>query len=141
MAGNNDIVEAARGWVGTPFKHQGRVKNLGVDCIGLAIGVAKDLGIPLDTRKMRELGDGSYGRDPYNAKLEKALDVLLDKVPMNDLSLGDILLMRFRMDPQHLAIYGGKTIIHAYSNVGKVVEHRYADVWRARTVAAYRFRR
>jgi len=44
-------------------------------------------------------------------------------------------------EPQHLAIvtpyrHGGLAMIHAYSRSSAVVEHRLADVWRARIVAA-----
>lgn len=53
---------------------------------------------------------------------------------------GDVLLMRFKNDPQHLAIFAGETIIHSYSTVGMVCEHRLADVWIARIVGVYRFR-
>jgi len=50
------------------------------------------------------------------------------------------LLMRFMGDPQHLAIYAGETIIHAFAAGRKVCEHRLDDVWRARIVRIYRFR-
>ncbi|MBK7357516.1 hypothetical protein [Propionivibrio sp.] len=55
-------------------------------------------------------------------------------------SAGDILLIRFSGDPQHLAIFTGETIIHSYASVGAVCEHRMADVWAARIVCAYRFK-
>jgi cell wall-associated NlpC family hydrolase len=53
---------------------------------------------------------------------------------------GDVLLLRFDRDPQHLAILTGDgTIIHALQSVGKVVEHRLSPDWRARLVAAWEF--
>ena len=33
------IIQTARQWLDTPYHHQARVKGVGVDCIGLVIGV------------------------------------------------------------------------------------------------------
>jgi hypothetical protein len=33
------IVAAARGWLGTPYRHQASVKGEGADCLGLVRGV------------------------------------------------------------------------------------------------------
>ena len=48
--------------------------------------------------------------------------------------------MRFSGEPQHLAIFTGENIIHSYESVGKVCEHRMADVWAVRIVRVYRFK-
>ncbi|OYW62746.1 MAG: hypothetical protein B7Z31_00300 [Rhodobacterales bacterium 12-65-15] len=53
---------------------------------------------------------------------------------------GGLMLMRFGKEPQHLAICAGDTMIHSYGSVGKVVEHRFSDVWRARVVKSYKFK-
>jgi cell wall-associated NlpC family hydrolase len=37
------IVTQARGWIGTPFHHQARLKGIGCDCLGLCVGVALEL--------------------------------------------------------------------------------------------------
>ena len=37
-----DIVEAARGWLGTPYRHQGSLKGWGADCLGLVRGVWRE---------------------------------------------------------------------------------------------------
>ena len=52
---------------------------------------------------------------------------------------GDLLLMRFAGEPQHLAVFTGETIIHAYQATGRVVEHSLDDKWRRRIVRVYRF--
>ena len=44
MALLSDIVDQARGYLGTPFLHQGRTRH-GLDCVGLVIRVAHDLGL------------------------------------------------------------------------------------------------
>jgi cell wall-associated NlpC family hydrolase len=72
--------------------------------------------------------------------MESALDgqPQLVRVSASDMHAGDLLLMRFSGEPQHLAIYTGDTIIHAYERVGKVVEHGMDAAWRRRIVRVYR---
>lgn len=38
------IIAVSRTWIGTPFVHQGRVKGLGCDCVGIPLCVAEELG-------------------------------------------------------------------------------------------------
>ena len=52
---------------------------------------------------------------------------------------GDLLLMRFAREPQHLAVLVGENIVHAYANAGRCVEHRLDDAWSRRIVRVYRF--
>jgi cell wall-associated NlpC family hydrolase len=129
------IIAAARACLGTPFVHQGRIPGVALDCAGLLIAVAQAIGADYHD----VLG---YGPHPCGGLLEQALDdqPCLEPVPIAQRSAGDLLLMRFDAEPQHLSVYTGGTIIHAYSNVGKVCEHRLASVWAARIVRVYRFR-
>ncbi len=127
------IVTLARAQIGTPFRHQGRIAGKAFDCAGLVIYVAKKLGV-------EHFDVSAYGRTPNNGMLIEILDKQPCVYRINGTpKAGDILLMRFHNEPQHLAICAGETIIHSYMNVAKVCEHRYSDVWKARTVAAYRF--
>ena len=36
------IVAAARGWIGTPYRHQASLKGVGCDCLGLVRGVWRE---------------------------------------------------------------------------------------------------
>jgi len=131
----DDILLAARSCLETPFRHQGRQIGVGLDCAGLLIVVAQQLGLdPVDV-------DG-YGRSPAGGLLESALDRQTCLQPVTDISTrqpGDLLLLRFSADPQHLAIDAGATMIHAYAKVGKCCEHRLSLQWAARIVRVYRF--
>ena len=40
------IVSAARRWIGTPFHHRASVHGVGCDCLGLVIGVWREVGGP-----------------------------------------------------------------------------------------------
>lgn len=126
-----NMIEAARSYVGTPFRHQGRIPGKGLDCVGLLVCAAKQAGVDV-------IDEAGYSMTPSADLLRKAVErnnVTLVSEPQP----GDVLVMRFGQEPQHLALYTERdTIIHAYLDVGKVCEHRYADVWKARTVAVYR---
>lgn len=128
------IIAAARECLGTPFRHQGRLLGEGLDCAGVAVHVARRIGCEV-------LDVPGYGRTPAFGLLELALDAqgCLEAVALADRRPGDLLLMRFDGDPQHLAILAEGTIIHAYESVGKCCEHRLSSPWVARIVRAYRF--
>lgn len=127
------IIAAARAAIGTPFRHQGRIAGRSLDCAGLAVHVAREIGAD-------HFDIPAYGRSPSNGMLQAALDAqpCLRVVP--DRQPGDLLLMRFAGEPQHLAfLTADDTIVHTYANAGKVCEHRLAAVWAARIVRVYRF--
>ena len=129
----NEVINAARACLGTPFKHLGRTPGKALDCAGLAVSVAHSLGLEVDDRD-------AYGRTPAGGLLETMLDVqpCLKRV-FRAPQAGDLLLMRFKSDPQHLAICAGNTLIHAWQTVGKVAEHRFSEEWQARVVRVYEF--
>ena len=129
----DDILIAARSFLGTPFRHQGRIPGLALDCAGLVVSVAKEIGADYIDRP-------GYSRNPSGGLLESALDDQPCLERVTDRQPGDVLLMRFSGEPQHLAIFTGENIIHSYESVGKVCEHRMADVWAVRIVRVYRFK-
>lgn len=128
----SEIIAAARECIGTPFAHQGRLINKALDCAGVADYVINSMGYEL-------IQPVAYSRTPNNAMLEYWADrqpfFTRESIPQ----AGDILLMRFRGEPQHVAIYTGAGLIHAYEPFGRVVEHDMDSKWRKRIVRAYRF--
>ncbi len=131
----NWIIASARACLGTPFLHQGRIPGVALDCAGLVIAVAQAIGAEC-------VDQDGYSRSPSHGLLECALDEqpCLERVEAMDRRPGDVLLIRFAGDPQHLAIHTGETIIHSFASVGRVCEHRLSSVWAARIVCACRFR-
>lgn len=123
-----DLVQAARTFEGTPFRHQGRAK-WALDCAGLLILSALKMGKAFDDIK-------GYSRSPDGRTLKAELDRQLNRVS-REAEYGDVLLMRFGRAPQHLAIKTDKGIIHAYEAAGGVVEHRLDDKWSRRIIAVY----
>ena len=141
------ILACARSWLGTPWRHQGRLKGVAVDCGGLILGVGKELGLlDFDTR--------AYGRIPDGQQLRALCEQHLCRKHIGGLASSsaavgqaimpaDVLLMRFTRHPQHLAIAGDRgnpfSLIHAYADAGACVEHGADARWLGRIVAVYSF--
>lgn len=132
------IIEAAFECLKTPFVHQGRVRNVGMDCAGLVAYVLAKLEIPY-------IDENGYGRSPFDGQLERAM---LGQPSMREIEVstaveGDILLMRIQKAPQHLAFHAGfidgrAYIIHSSEQHGGVVHHSLDGMWSARVMKAYR---
>lgn len=147
-----EVVEQARTWLGTPWQHQGRRKGLGVDCAGLIIGVAAELGLSPRGAPGTRFDMTGYAAIPDGIMLRQVCHETLDPGPPRRSSEpGVVLLLRMVRSPQHLAIVAGGedkfTMIHSYANAkrsglrraGWCVEHVLAPVWRQRIIATYRF--
>lgn len=130
---NLDVVATARSWVGVPFQHQGRTRK-GVDCAGLLIVVAQDLGYPvLDVR--------DYGRQPDPTRMGSVIGEQMDRISIGKAEYGDVLWIAWKRDPQHLCIVTDLGVIHSYEAIGKVTEHPLDQRLRGRVRAAFSFRK
>ncbi len=137
----NEILEQARTWIGTPYHHAGRSKGAGVDCIGLVVGAARELGIAVS------LDTTAYNRGDNLALMTGGLAHFCDAVPEGDcLSPGDVLIFRGGRILHHVAIYAGQntndqhTMIHVYDAAGFVAEVELTDAWMRLLHAVYRYR-
>lgn len=130
-----DVANTARECVGTPFKHQGRLVGVGLDCAGVIVHTFNSLNLPVFDRT-------DYGRTPNSGALESALDAQLSVervLPISDMKIGDILLFRIKREPQHLAICSGDLMmIHAYEPFGRCIEHLVDETWMRKLVRVYR---
>lgn len=122
----DELITEAREWIDTPFHHQGRAKDRGVDCIGLPVGCLRNLGVDV-------YDPDGYAREP-NGTLEKELYKRLEPIEFQP---GALLLFRIRTNPQHVAIATDYGMIHAYSGANKVVEHLIDDFWAKRLLKCY----
>ena len=133
------IVEEARKWKETPYKHQGRTCGRACDCAGVLIGVAENvLGI-------KDIYDTRYGRNPENWQIKSVLDQhpnLITK-DRDKMKIGDIVLMSLDgMTSHHVGIISDYSkqsfgLVHCYSSIGRVVEHRLNKVWNDRIQSIY----
>jgi len=133
------VLDEARDWIGTPYRHQASAKGAGCDCLGLVRGVWRAL----------------YGAEPEETPAytpdwaercgqETLFDAArrhLEQIAMEAAAPGDVLL--FRMDAQspmkHAALLDADArLIHAYWGRA-VVRSRFAPWWRTRCAAAFQF--
>ena len=142
------VVAAARGWLGTPYRHQASVKGEGADCLGLVRGVWREV-----------VGEEPEASPPYRPDwaevggeetLWAAARRRLVEIAPDQAGLGDVLLFRMAAGcpAKHCAILsaelsesmGGpeRRMIHAYWG-RSVVESWMGAWWRRRLVAAFRW--
>ena len=135
-----DVVDIARGWIGTPYVHQASVRGCGSDCLGLLRGVWREAWgrepdcVPAYTMDWSEpSGDETLwqaGARHMGAK------------PIDDEALGDVLLFRMRDGSvaKHLGVQSRlgehATFIHAYCGHG-VIETSLSAPWQRRIVARF----
>lgn len=110
----SDVVEHARTYLGVPYVHQGRTRH-GLDCIGLVVRVAHDLGL-----SAYEISH--YARVPSGRLMIRLLKENCQAIPPSTAQPGDLLHIAYGKQPQHLAIVTERGMIHADSRHG-VVEH------------------
>ena len=134
-----EIVETARDWIGTPYRHQASRKGVGADCLGLVRGVWRE-----------HVGDEPEILPPYTPDWAEALqeETLLDagrrhltEISIGSATLGDVYLFRMGLGhpAKHCAIISGEDrIIHAYWG-RSVCETRLVPWWRRRIAAAFQF--
>lgn len=135
----DDVVRAARGWIGTPYRHQASLKGVGCDCLGLLRGVWRELfgdepeSAPPYARDWAEAG----GREDLIAAANRHL------VPVHgrECRAGDVLLFRWRghLPAKHCAIATGPdAMVHAHEGAA-VVEVAIAPWWSRHLAGSFSF--
>ena len=141
-ARGEDIVCAARGWIGTPYQHQASARGAGADCLGLVRGLWRELlgsepvAVPVYTR--------DWDEPARHEVLWRAARAHLREKPVEARSPGDVVLFRMRSGAvaKHLGVIArgapAPTFIHAYSGHG-VVESPLSDPGARKIVACFAF--
>lgn len=124
MTTRAEVVAAAQSWLGCPYGHQQRLQGVAVDCAGLVIGVARQLGLVGD-----DFDIGGYARIPDGHSLLSACDEHMTRIDRDAMRPGDVVVVKFDSEPQHFGIlapyaHGGLAMIHAASKYSKVIETR-----------------
>jgi cell wall-associated NlpC family hydrolase len=135
------IVEAARSLINTPYQHQGRTPQKGLDCLGVVILTAKIAGV-ID-RDFDFLGYSRSGNGLLQVEIERYC------AEWTELTEGAIALFDLDGRPNHCGIISrgegrrqtaeGFNLIHAYENAGIVKEHELIPWWKNRIEKIYAF--
>ena len=137
------VVEAARGWLGTPYRHQASVRGVGADCLGLVRGVWREVvGAEPETTPPYSSDWAEVGGEET---LLGAARRWLVEIPVGAAQVGDVLLFRMSAGApmKHCAILSDATgpeprIIHAYWG-RSVIESWMGPWWKRRMAAAFRW--
>ena len=139
MIDASDIVAAARGWIGTPYRHQASLKGAGSDCLGLVRGVWRDIhgtepeAVPAYAPGWAEAGGTETLADAARRNLVE--------IPCTEFRAGDVLLFRWRshLPAKHAGIASSATaMIHAQEDAC-VTEIHLSAWWRRHLAYAFRF--
>lgn len=131
-----DIIKVAKTYIGTPFHHLGRVKNHGIDCVGIILCIAKELNIPLVIHSDFE----RYGRRTRQRSLLEYMDEQF--IRLKTKQLGAILVSWYNertKEPSHLGIVTDIGIIHTSGGLGVVMEEYWSVKWDEQVIAYYKY--
>jgi NlpC/P60 family putative phage cell wall peptidase len=133
-ASRDEIVAAARGWIGTPYRHQAALRGVGCDCLGLLAGVWREITgeeagpLPPYTPDWAE----AQGRETF----AEGLRARMVEIEPGAAREGDVLLFRWRahLPAKHAGILTGpERMVHAQE--GAVVTEVALSGWWKRRVA------
>ena len=133
------IVAQARGWIGTPYRHQASLKGVGCDCLGLVRGVWR--GVIGDEPERAPAYAPDWAEAGGIEALAEAAARHLAEIDRNAFREGDVLLFRWRgnLAAKHAAIVTAPhKIVHAHDGAA-VAEVALAPWWRRRIAYAFRF--
>jgi hypothetical protein len=140
------IVEAARSFIGVDYLHQGRNPETGLDCVGLGTAIAEKIGYS-------EIIDlEGYKKLPESGTVIQYLRMNLDEIPLAEVGIGDVYCMKIGTQlPCHFAVKVSDetnlekgiqpTMIHALSTKSiKCVIEQPVRLWRSSLILGFRFR-
>lgn len=133
------IIAEARTWIGTPYRHQASLRDVGCDCLGLVRGVWRALHGEEPERAPPYAPD--WAEAAAGEPLADAAARHLIAIAREDCSAGNVILFRWRtgLAAKHLAITTpNDRMVHAHEGAA-VTEVALAPWWRRRIAYAFRF--
>jgi cell wall-associated NlpC family hydrolase len=129
------IIATARSHLNVRWRHQGRSREHGIDCVGLLICVGRDTGYCAP-----DFDITGYARHPELGWLERELGTYLQPGAAGD--PGDVMLFAYSGEPSHVGIVSDAGLIHCYGpwQPRRCVEHGMDEHWRARRRGCYAFK-
>lgn len=130
------LVAQARSYLGVPWRHQGRTRA-GIDCAGLIVLVARDLGLA-------DYDSTAYGRRAQGQGFVEHFRSQMEGVAVSEARSSDVLVFADQAYPCHCGFLTERLdtphLLHAHALRRQVIEEPYAGEWRAKVKFAFRFR-
>ena len=139
MTRREQIVAAARDWLGTPYRHQGSLKGIGTDCLGLVRGVWREV-MGDEPEAPPAYAPGWAEEGGLEAKADAARRHLVE-IPCAEYRAGDVLLFRWRdhLPAKHAGIaVSQRAMVHAQDGAA-VTEIALSQWWVRHMAFAFRF--
>jgi len=136
MITRKEIVAVAKTYVGTPFHHLGRVKKIGIDCVGIILGVAEELNIPLVILPEFK----RYGRRSRQESLLYYMDEQF--IWVENREVGSIAVSwydRITKEPSHLGIVTEIGMVHTNGHLKIAIEEHWSPKWAMQIVGFYKY--
>lgn len=118
MVTRADVLAEAETFIGVKWRHQGRTREHGVDCVGFPDLVAFNLGLT-DT-----LQAANYPRRPDGSFLDRVRSTPLIEIPPAKAVPADVLVFAEQTEQCHMGImatlYGEPAVIHAHAGARQV---------------------
>ena len=117
MVTRADVIREALSWEGVPWRHQGRLRETGIDCGGLVIVIGLELGLS-------DFNPTDYPPRP-NGTFIRYFDEGWIRIKKVDMRPGDILIFNEARLPCHSGIlatkYGKPSVVHAHATRRRVI--------------------
>jgi len=133
------ILAEALEWIGTPYRHQGAKKGVGCDCLGLVLGVWRNVYGAAPGRP------GPYAPDWAEARGEDEFLAAARRhcleTSVSAMSTGDLVLFRWRahLTAKHAGILvSPNRFVHAYQGQAVLVS-ALVPQWRRRIAGVFSF--
>lgn len=136
MTFNERVAEAATRWIGTPYRHQGSLRHVGSDCLGLLRGLWREFhGAEPEAFAPYRPDWAETGAEDALLEAARRHLIIRNGPPVT----GNVILFRWRKDmlAKHLGIMvGSDAFVHAYSGMG-VVRSPLVPQWRQKIAGVF----
>ena len=136
-----ELLREAESWIGTPWRHQARLKGVGADCVGFVYGVYVGTGGTVESEPPTDYPATWHHWNKAERLYAEALAAGLVEKPKDELLPGDVILFRFRKGPAaHMGIMAEDGLfLHSYQTFDRIQYSRLDSAWRRRIAYVMRY--